>query len=197
MVQSFIAVVMDCWLSFNHFRSSKLPKSHPHVAVHASVRASGIEKERSCPTAGATSPVLVDRDRRRWSIYQKKGPRWVGPHGPALASLGQQALALTKVWNSGGDHPEFRLHRHSTLVLAELWDPAGLTMDAARRLRAGIARMRFSALCKKVQKRGQLAPLFSSPVLQVENTRATCRGVVDKTIPSPGVRKRIDGKIWH
>ena len=121
----FHVVVIDCWLSFNHFRSSKLPKSHPHVAVHASVRASGIEKERSCPTAGATSPVLVDRDRRRWSIYQKKGPRWVGPHGPALASLGQQALALTKVWNSGGDHPEFRLPRHSTLVLPELWDPAG------------------------------------------------------------------------
>ena len=38
---------------------------HPHLAgnVHASVRASGAEKEGSCPTACATSPILVGRDR--------------------------------------------------------------------------------------------------------------------------------------
>ena len=29
---------------------------------------------------------------------------------------------------------------------------------------------------------------------QVENTRATCRGVIDKTIPSPAVHKRMTGK---
>ena len=39
--------------------------------------------------------MLLGRDRscRKWSVYQDRGARWVGPHGPALASLGQQAPA--------------------------------------------------------------------------------------------------------
>ena len=42
--------------------SSSYGSVHPHFDcnLHASVRASGIEKERSCPTARATSPLLVD-----------------------------------------------------------------------------------------------------------------------------------------
>ena len=38
---------------------------HPHFAgdVHASVTASDIEKERSCPTACTTSPMMVGLDR--------------------------------------------------------------------------------------------------------------------------------------
>ena len=42
-------------------QSSSYGSVHPHFAgnLHASVRASGIEKERSCLTACATSPVLV------------------------------------------------------------------------------------------------------------------------------------------
>ena len=38
----------------------------------------GIEKEGSCPTAGAASSLLVGRDRsfRNWSVYQDRGPRW-------------------------------------------------------------------------------------------------------------------------
>ena len=75
----------------------------PHFAgnLHAPVRASGIEKEGSCPTAGATSPVMVSRDRsfRHNSVHQNRNPRWVGPHGPALASMGQQALQPT-LWDS-------------------------------------------------------------------------------------------------
>ena len=37
----------------------------PHLAgnIHASVRASGIEKEGSFPPVGVTSPMLVGRDR--------------------------------------------------------------------------------------------------------------------------------------
>ena len=54
-------------------QSSSYGSVHPHLAgnPHASVRASGIEKERSCPTACATSPALVHRDRsfRNWSVY--------------------------------------------------------------------------------------------------------------------------------
>ena len=57
-------------------QSSSCRSVHPHF-----VRASGIEKEKYCPTACATSPMLVDRDRsfRSWSIYQNRNPRWVSP----------------------------------------------------------------------------------------------------------------------
>ena len=81
--------------------------SHGHSRLignlHASVRGYGIEKEGSCPTADATSPLLVGRDRsiRNWSVHQDRSPRWVGPHGPALAPMDQEALALAPtLWNS-------------------------------------------------------------------------------------------------
>ena len=47
------------------FQSSFFGSVHPRFAgnIHASVRASGIERERSCPTACATCPVFVGRDR--------------------------------------------------------------------------------------------------------------------------------------
>ena len=89
-------------------RWSKLPRKssscgsvHPHFAGHiqVSVGASDIEKEGSCSTACATSPMWVgcDRSFRNWSIYQHRSTRWVGPHGPAVASMGQQALAQAEV----------------------------------------------------------------------------------------------------
>ena len=94
-------------------QSSSCGSVHPHVAgnVHASVRASGIEKEGSCPAACATSPMLVGRDRsfRNWSIYQYKSPRWVGPHKSTLAFMGQQALVPAEVWKFGEADPEFPL----------------------------------------------------------------------------------------
>ena len=92
-------------------QSSSYGSVHLHLAgnVHASVRASGIDNERSCPTACAISPMLVGRDRsfRSWSVYQNRNPQWVSPYGSALASMGQQAPARTqgrtyledKIWN--------------------------------------------------------------------------------------------------
>ena len=87
-------------------RTSPYDTVHPRFAydVHAPVRVSGIEEEASCPTASATSPLLVGRNRsfRNWSVYQDKSPRWVGPHGPGLASLGLQAPVRTQGRKSGG-----------------------------------------------------------------------------------------------
>ena len=78
-------------------QSSPYGSVHPPLAggVVASVRASGVEEDGSCVTAFATSPMLVGRDRsfRNWSVYQDRGPRWVGSHGPALASMAQQATS--------------------------------------------------------------------------------------------------------
>ena len=78
----------------------------------------GIEREGYCPTACATSPVLVGRDRnfRNWSDYQGRNQRWVGPYGSALTSLGQQALALVEVWTSGSADLEFPLPCSSKIV---------------------------------------------------------------------------------
>ena len=75
------------------------------------VRTSGVEKERSCPTADATSPLLVCRDRsiRNWSVHQDRSPRWVNLHGPALASMGHQALAPAQGCGSGSADRECRL----------------------------------------------------------------------------------------
>ena len=69
--------------------------------AHASVRASDIEKEGLCPTANATSPMLVGRDLsfRNWSIYQDSSSRWTGPHGPGLASMGNKLLPALKAGN--------------------------------------------------------------------------------------------------
>ena len=55
--------------------------------------------------------LLVGRDHsiRNWSVHQDRGPRWVGPHGPALVSMGQQALAPAEGWKSGRADLEFRL----------------------------------------------------------------------------------------
>ena len=57
---------------------------HPHLAgdVHSPVRASGVEKEGSRPTACATAPMLVSCDRsfRDWSVHQDKGPRGHEPN---------------------------------------------------------------------------------------------------------------------
>ena len=55
-------------------QSSSSGSVHPHLAGQVTYvcRSFWHEKERSCPTACATSHLLVDRDRilRNWSIYQ-------------------------------------------------------------------------------------------------------------------------------
>ena len=65
-----------------------------------------------------------------------------------------------------------------------------------------VVRVGGSRTLQNIQKRGQWArfdnsrlPLSPSPApKQVENTRATCRGVCDKTIQSPAVHKRMPGE---
>ena len=85
-----LAVVQPLWVQQTAEASSACGSVHPHFAgnLHAYVRASGIEKG-SCPTACATSPMLVGRHRsfRNWSIHHGRSPRWVGPHGPASAGF--------------------------------------------------------------------------------------------------------------
>ena len=68
--------------------------------------------------ACATSPALVNRDRsfRSWTVDQNWNPRWVSPHGPALASMGQQAPAPTPRRKFGGETREFRSPCSSKIV---------------------------------------------------------------------------------
>ena len=68
-----------------------------HLAghVHACFSSSGVDKEGSCPTSCATSPMVVGRDRsfRTWNVYQNRGPRWVGPHVPNAPQWSQNRSA--------------------------------------------------------------------------------------------------------
>ena len=178
-------------------QSSSYGSAHPHFAgdVHASVRASGIEKEGYCPTACATFPVLVDRDRsfQNLSIYQNWIPRRVSPCVSALASMGQQALSPPKVWISGKADLVFRSpcsgevqnskrpQRHDHVRNMSQWDQH----------RSG-ARFQNSSRSAKTRSVAPLS-LFSAPS-QIWNTFATCRGVVDKATASPAARKRMTGK---
>ena len=101
-------------------QSSSSGSVHLHFAgnVYASVRASGIDKEGSCSAACAAALMLVGRDRsfRHWSIYQDKRPRWVGPCGSAVASMGQQSLSPAEVWKYGRSDVECRLPCSSKIV---------------------------------------------------------------------------------
>ena len=107
-----VAAVIDRWPSFSRFGSRScrgiilMWQCSPHSATgeYAPVRVAGIEKEGYCSTACATSPMLVGRDRsfRNWIVYQDRGPRCVGPHGSALASMGQEALSPAQVEESCG-----------------------------------------------------------------------------------------------
>ena len=68
---------------------------HLHLAgdIHSPIRASGIEKEESCRTTRATSPVVVGSDRnfRNLSDYQGRGPRWVGRSGERVQNFAQSS----------------------------------------------------------------------------------------------------------
>ena len=90
--------IQPLWVQPTAKESFSCGSNRPHFAgnVRASVRVSDIEKEGSCPTACATPPMLIDRDRsfRNWSIYENRSPRRVGPHGPAPASMGSNILSL-------------------------------------------------------------------------------------------------------
>ena len=189
---------------------------NPHFAgnVHASVRASGIENEGSCPTACATSPVLVCRGRsfRNWSMHQDRSPRWVGPHGPALASMGQRAPV--EVWKSGGADLEFRLpcsssdvedcnrlfgiQRHDHVLNTSQWN----------RYRSGAGFQNFPKSAKK-EVSGERSAVSQDmtnavawrptatlprPLRSKLETRATCRGIVDEATASAAAHKRMTGK---
>ena len=152
------------------FQSSPNGGVHPHIAedLHASVRASGIEKKRSCPTACATSPMLVDRDRsfRNWSVYQIWNPRWVCSHGPASPHvLGH--VPNTSKWSRHRSGARFRNVARS----AETRSVEGLHQ---------------SQMIRQKQSFGGPLPLSPAPTpKQAANTRATCRGIVDKATASP------------
>ena len=92
-----LAVVQSIWVQQTAKELTSCGSVHPQLAnnVHAPVRVGGIEIEGCCHIVCAISPMMVDRDRslRNKSIHQDKSPRWVGPHGPSLASMGHQAPA--------------------------------------------------------------------------------------------------------
>ena len=190
----------DVWrqLTLARTRRDVYVSVHPHFAgnVHASVRASGIEKERSCRTACATSPMLVGRDRsfRNWSAYQDRNQRWVSLHESALASMGQQALARTQ----GRKNLECRLpcsnkhvqdcnrhfgtQRHDHVPDASQWSQHRSGARFQNSARSEVSGER-SASVTRYDRSSRLAADSHSHApapTQAGNTRPTCRGIVDK-----------------
>ena len=103
--------------------------------------------------------MLVDRDRsfRNWSIHQNKYPRWVSPHGSAVASVGQQALARTQSGKPGRKIKNFD-HPAAARILKSATDALGLngmTMHQTRHSGACIDRVRGFRTLQEVQKRSQ------------------------------------------
>ena len=147
-------------------QSSQHGSVHFHLAgdVHSPVRVVGVEKEGSCPTACDTAPMLVG-----------KGPGWVGPCETTLASLSQQA------------------HGH---VTTSEWRPHRSGARFQNFARGAKTRSVESVHCRKMRQKPSSSSrlqLSRSPApKQVGNTRATCRGIVDREIPA--VHKRMTGK---
>ena len=180
------------------------------VKLHASVRASGIEKERSCPTACATSPVLVDRDPKLPESAMGRS-LWIsnGFSGSTSSRPHSKRETWKKIWNF--DYPA------AAKIFMSATDALGLngmTMYQTRHSGASIDRVRGFRSLQEVQKRGQWKA-FSSVTRydessrlatdyhclprtpkQVGNTRATCRGIVDKATSSPAAHKRMAGGTY-
>ena len=108
--------------------SSFFDNVHPHFAcyMHVPVRVAGIETERYCPAACATSLVLGDRDRSSWNgrFCQDRSPQWISHRNPKLFSIGQHALAPAKVWKSRGNHLEYPAAQNCSRRQPTLWDSA-------------------------------------------------------------------------
>ena len=142
-------------------RTSPHGSVHSHLAgdVHASVRASGIEKKGSCPTTGAKSAMLVGRDRsfRNWSVYQDRvrdgsvlmDQRWLQWVNKVLPRLKE-------------GNPEERICSFDYPAAAKMLKTAtdslevsGKTMYQTRHSGASIDRVRGLRTLQQVQKRGQ------------------------------------------
>ena len=154
--------------------SSPYGSVHLHFArdVHASVTASDIEKEGSCPTACATFPILVGRDRsvRNWSIYQDRSPRWVGPHVPN-----------TSQWSPRRSGAVFQNHARSPKTRSVE------TFQQCHKIR------QERSLGGRGQQRDQWHQSLFRPLRNNWETLATCPGVI---VQCPAAHKRMTGKYF-
>ena len=148
-----------------------------------------------------------------WSIVIRncRNPRWVGLYGSAMASVGQQALVRTQSGKSGRKNLEFRLpcsskniqecnrrfgtQRHDYVPNAPQWSQhrsGARFQDFARSAETkSVESVQQCHKTRQKQSSGDRLPL--SPPKQAGNTRATCRGIVNKAIASRAAHKRITG----
>ena len=161
--------------------SSKLLKNHPHVPVSTQIsRATYMrpsefstlkEKDLVPPLVPLLPcwPVVIVA-----SVFMDE--RWLQLVNKFLPALKARS-PMDKIWNF--DYPA------AAMLFTTATDALGLSAVAMYQTRhrgSSNDRVRVSELCKKSKKRGQ----SPSPARkQVGNICATCRGVVDKTIPSP------------
>ena len=93
------------------------------------------------------------------------------------------------IWNFD-DPAAAKLFQTATVALGF----SGVTMYLARRRRARIAGVRGVQNSARRANTRSMVPLSPSTAVQVENTRATSRCVVDETISNPAAHRRMTGK---
>ena len=205
-----LAAVMYRWPPFSSCGSSILPRNYPHMAVFILfLRVTHMRpSELLTLKKKALVPPLVQL-LPWWSIVIAVSDIGVSTKTEvhdgsvlmdhALASMGQQALALAEVWESVGENLEFQSHCRSEIVQDGnrrfgTQRHAHVSNTSQWSQHRSSARFRNSARRAKTRS---VAPLSPSPApKRVGNTRATCRGVIDKTIPSPAVRQLMTGKSF-
>ena len=108
-----------------------------------------------------------------------RGPRRVGAHGPARASMGLQApdhVQNTPQWSQHRSNARFHTFARSAKTRS-------VESFHCRRIR-------------QKQSSGSLPPLCCSPApTQIETTGVTCRGEVDEASASPAVHERMTGNV--
>ena len=194
--------------------------NHPHMAafilillvkLHASVRASGIEKERSCPTACATSSVWVDRDpklpesamgRSLWISNGFSGSTSSRPHSKreTWKKISEFRLPCSSK-NIQECNRRFGTQRHDDVPNAPQWSQH---RSGARFQNFAISAETRSVesvqQCHKIRRKqssGDRLPLSPAHTpKQAGNTRATCRGIVDKATSSPAAHERMAGGTY-
>ena len=173
------------------------------------------QKKRSRPTAGATSSLLLCRDRsfRDGGVDKDRSPRWIDPRGPARDSMGEQALARldagnphNRIWtfdytsggNVQGSNQLIGTQRHDHGPDTAPWcqhRPGSWVQNSARSSKAQWWRaFRSVARCYAVVC-SRLTPCVSVSK-QTGNPRAMCRSTTGGAVVNPPPYRHVSGICW-
>ena len=135
------------------------------------------EKQRSSPSTDAVAPLLVDRGRCFRDEYVNS-QRWIGLHGPAMAAVGEHAVAPTeksgnleeRIWNFDN-----RADGNTLKTVTQSQGLSDRTMYQTRHSDASIDKVRRYRTWQDVQNGSGEPSTLSQP-------RPTCQGTTHKRV---------------